>query len=202
MLHSVNVMSAPMDLPIELPEQRRISVAEYHRMLDVGILTEDDRVELLEGVLIAMPPMGDPHAWSVQELNHLIARALPDGYRVRPQLPVTLGLYSEPQPDLAVVALEGEGRKRKKGHPETALLVIEVSDSSLRYDRNAKAKVYARSGIPEYWIIDVNARCVEVRTDPDEASASYRTVERIDEGGSLQALSVPLPAIPIVKILP
>lgn len=193
-------MVAPLDIPIGLPEQRRISVAEFHRMVEVGILAEDDRVELLEGVLIAMPPMGEPHAWSVQELTHLIVRALPDGYRARPQLPVTLGDYSEPQPDLAIVPLKAGDPHTN--HPESALLVIEVSDSSLRYDRNAKGPVYARWGIPEYWIIDVEGRAVEVRTNPDPAGARYRRMQRFTEGETLHAGTVPLPPIAVAAILP
>lgn len=193
-------MVAPLDIPIGVPQQRRISVAEYHRMVEVGILSEDDRVELLEGVLVAMPPMGEPHSWSVQELTHLIVRALPEGYRARPQLPVTLGNYSEPQPDLAIIALE-EGAPHTD-HPESALLVIEVAVSSLRYDRKAKGPVYARWGIPEYWIVDVEGRAVEVYTDPDRAGAHYRSMRRLTEAEELRATKAPLPAIGVAAILP
>lgn len=200
MLHSDHPMAAPLDIPIGLPEQRRIHVSEFHRMVEVGILSEDDRVELLEGVLVAMPPMGEPHAWSIQELNRIITRALPDGYRVRPQLPVTLGEYSEPQPDLAVVSLE-EGGDRTE-HPEHALLVIEVAVSSLRYDRFAKGPVYARWGIPEYWIVDVEGRQVEVYTDPDREAARYRSVVKLSERDVLRATAAPLPAIGVAEILP
>ena len=153
-------LALPLDIPISLPEQRRISVDEYHRMVEAGIFDEDDRVELLEGVLVFMPPMGDPHSHVVQELNHRITRALPEGYRTRPQLPITLRPFSEPEPDLCVIELL-DGPARVK-HPETALLIIEVADSSLRYDRQAKGPVYASFGIPEYWIIDVQGRAVEV----------------------------------------
>jgi len=200
MLHSSEPMAAPLDIPIRLPEQRRIHVSEYHRMVEAGILSEDDRVELLEGVLVAMPPMGEPHAWTIQELTHRLARALPDGYRVRPQLPVTLGDYSEPQPDLAVIMLEPSDRRTE--HPESALLVIEVAVSSLRYDRLAKGPVYARWGIPEYWIVDVEGRAVEVYTEPDRAAAAYRHVARLSEGDVLRTSSFPLPAIPVADILP
>jgi Uma2 family endonuclease len=200
MLQSPYPMAAPLDIPIGLPEQRRISVAEYHRMVEVGILGEDDRVELLEGVLIAMPPMGEPHSFTIQELNRIIVRALPDGYRVRPQLPVTLGNYSEPQPDLAIVTLEDANRRTE--HPENALLVIEVAYSSLRYDRNAKGPVYARWGIPEYWIVDVEGRAVEVYTDPDRAAPRYRHMARLGETDVLQAGLVPIPGIRVAEILP
>ncbi len=200
MLHSDHPMAAPMDVPIGLPEQRRIHVSEFHRMVEVGILSEDDRVELLEGVLVAMPPMGEPHAWSIQELTHRIVRALPEGYRVRPQLPVTLGEYSEPQPDLAVVSLDDGGSRTE--HPEHALLVIEVAVSSLRYDRLAEGPVYARWGIPEYWIVDVEGRAVEVHTLPDREAARYRSVVKLSDRDELRAQSVPLPAIAVADILP
>jgi Uma2 family endonuclease len=200
MLQSPHLVAAPLDIPIPMPELHRIRVRDFRRMVDVGIFSEDDRIELLEGVLIPMSPMGAPHSWVVQELNRLIARALPDGYRVRPQLPVTLGEYSEPQPDLAVVTT-GQGDLRTL-HPESALLVIEVSFSSLRYDRSAKAPVYARFGIPEYWIVDVQGRAVEVYTDPDPASARYRSGTKLGPEDELCSVAVPLPAIRVVDILP
>jgi Uma2 family endonuclease len=200
MLQSHQAMSAPLDIPVALSDQRRITVADFHRMVDAGIIDPDERVELLEGVLIAMPPVGEPHSWSIQELNRIITRALPDLYRTRPQLPVTLGIYSEPQPDLAIVTIEQGGRRTE--HPESALLVIEVSVSSLRYDRNAKAAVYARAGIPEYWIVDVEGRAVEVRVDPDPVAAKWRSMTRLGPSDVLQARAVPLPPIPIADILP
>lgn len=200
MLHSQQAMSAPLDIPVVLSDQRRITVADFHRMVDAGVFAPDERVELLEGVLIAMPPPGEPHSWSIQELNRIITRALPDSYRTRPQLPVTLGIYSEPQPDLAIITAE-QGARRTE-HPEAALLVIEVSVSSLRYDRNAKSAVYARAGIPEYWIVDVEGRAVEVRVDPDPVAARWRSVTRLGPGDVLQARAVPLPPIPVADILP
>jgi len=202
MLQSPHPMSAsvPMDLPIELPEQRRITVAEFQRMVDTGVIDEDEPVELIEGVLVAMPPIGVDHSWSVEELIHFISRALPDGYRVRPSLPVVLGKYSQPEPDLAVV--RAQDRSQPKRHPETALLLIEVSASSLRYDRNVKGPVYARAGIPEYWIIDVDGRAVEVRKDPDPVSATYRSVERLIETEVLRAAFAPLPPIAVKDVLP
>jgi Uma2 family endonuclease len=192
-------MVAPLDIPVELHEQRRITVPEFHRMVEAGVIGEDERVELLEGVLVAMPPMGGPHAWTVAELNHILTRALPEGYRVRPQLPVTLGQYSEPQPDLAVIALPESGRPHD--HPETALLVVEVSVSSLRHDRKAKAPLYARAGIPEYWIVDVEGRAVEVHLDPDRVSAVYRSVRRAEAAETLQARFAPLPAIRVCDVV-
>ena len=200
MLQSQQVMSVPLDIPVALSDQRRITVVDFHRMVDAGVFDPDERVELLEGVLIAMPPPGEPHSWSIQELNRIITRALPDSYRARPQLPVTLGIYSEPQPDLAVITVE-QGARRTE-HPEAALLVIEVSVSSLRYDRNAKAAVYARAGIPEYWIVDVEGRGVEVRRDPDPAAARWRSITRLGPGDVLESVAVPLPPIRVVDILP
>jgi len=113
---------------------------------------------------------------------------------------VTLGIYSEPQPDLAIITIE-QGARRTE-HPGSALLVIEVSVSSLRYDRNAKAAVYARAGIPEYWIVDVEGRAAEVRVDPDPAAAKWRSITRLGSGDVLEARAVPLPPIRIIDILP
>lgn len=169
-------------------------------MVEAGVIDEDERVELLEGVLVAMPPIGEEHCYSVGELNTFIARALPEGYRVRPSMPIVLGKYSQPEPDLAVVP--ARDRTEAKKRPEAALLLIEVSASSLRYDRNAKAPAYARAGIPEYWIIDIKGRTVEVRKDPDPATATYRSLERLTASDVLHATFAPLPPIAVKDVLP
>lgn len=179
-----------------LESPRRLSVEEYHRMIEAGILGEDERVELLEGVIVAMPPQNDPHAWPVEWLNQFLVRVLGNEYRVRPQLPLTLGDRNEPEPDLAVVA----GPRRKGRHPGTALLVIEVADDSLRKDRKVKAAVYARFGIPEYWIVNVEAEVVEVMTDPHRKGGTYRRLRTVTKKETLTSAVLPQVSFPVREL--
>lgn len=155
-----------------LESPRRLSIEDYHRMIETGILGEDERVELLEGVIVAMSPQKDAHAWAIEWLNRFLARTLGDEFRVRPQLPLTLGELNEPEPDLAVVS----SAARVKGeHPGSALLVVEVSGvDSLARDRKVKAPLYARFGILEYWLVDLEHETVEVFGDPDPSAGAYR----------------------------
>lgn len=158
--------------PLSPIRQRRFSVAEYHRMIDTGILGEDEHVELLEGEVVEMSPQEKPHARATVRLNRLFSRALPDEYSVRPQMPLTLA-DSEPEPDLAIVRASDESEAAR--HPESALLVVEVADSSTRRDLQLKTRIYAKAGIPEYWLVLVKQRAIAVLRDPDPASAEYRT---------------------------
>jgi Uma2 family endonuclease len=154
-------------------EPRPFSVAEYHRMIDAGILGEDERVELLEGVIVAVSPQKRRHAYVIQELMRILARLPEDKYRLLAQLPLTLGESSEPEPDLAVVTADA-GSSRTE-HPRTALLVVEVAGESLRKDRLIKARIYARAGIPEYWLFNLDEACLEALRDPDPEQGAYRT---------------------------
>lgn len=158
-------------------------------MIAAGILGEDERVQLIDGVLVAMTPQGPAYALVIQRLTRLLIQALGEAFEVRPQLPLTLEEDSEPEPDLAVVRAE-EARSRKR-HPGTALLVIEVAGESLRLDRGSKAAVYARADIPEYWIVNLAEAKVEVHREPDRAAGSYRTTASLSPGEILSPVSVP-----------
>jgi Uma2 family endonuclease len=167
---------------------RRIRVGEYHRMIEAGILGEDERVQLIDGMLVAMTPQGRAHAFVIQELTRILVRQLGDDFRVLSQLPLTLADDSEPEPDLAVVrAREAASSTR---HPGSALLVIEVAAESLRFDRRTKAALYARHGIPEYWIVNLTDATVEVHRDPDPPSGRYRQTLVVQRGDALEAQSV------------
>ena len=182
----MNVASSFPDLQ---GRQRRITVDEYHRMIAAGILGEDEHVQLIAGTLVAMTPQGGPHARVIQRLNRMLVRAVGDDLVVRPQLPLTLVDDSEPEPDLAVVrARDAESGER---HPRTALLVVEVAGESLSLDRQAKAVLYARAGIPEYWIVNLGESTVEVRREPDSGLGTYRTRTVASRGETLIATSVP-----------
>src|SRR5262245_6578569 len=139
-------------------DPRRFTVDEYHRLIAAGILDEDERVELLEGVITSMSPQGVPHSRCIRWLNRLLARTLGSDYELFVQLPLTLGDRNEPEPDLAVVRTLDVPRDR---HPSTAMLVIEIAGASRRRDQKVKARIYAQASIAEYWIVDVDTQVVE-----------------------------------------
>lgn len=170
-------------------EPRPFSVAEYHQMIDAGILPEDERVELLEGVIVAVSPQKRPHAFLIQRLNALLLRQLDGRYHVLPQLPLALGDRSEPEPDLAVVTI-ADGQSRTE-HPRTALLAIEVAGDSLRKDRLVKSRIYARAGVSEYWVFNLDEACLEVQRDPDRDSETYRTRFVVTRQEEVRSSAVP-----------
>jgi Uma2 family endonuclease len=137
------------------PTPHPITVDEYYDMALTGALEPDARVELIEGEVVHMPPIGSPHASMVDFLGHLLHRAVADRARVRGQLPVRLDKLSEPVPDIAVVKPRAD--RYKLSHPTApdVLFIIEVSASTLHYDSNVKVPLYARHGIPEVWIVDL-----------------------------------------------
>jgi len=172
----------------------RFRVDAYHRMLEAGILSEDDHVELLEGVIVEMSPQGAAHARIVARLNRFLVLSVGESFEVRPQLPLTLDEQSEPEPDLAVVPAEAGISDE---HPHHALLVVEVASASLEHDRKVKARLYARASIPEYWLVDAERKCIEVYREPDTAQGHYRSREvrsgkEILECRSLVGVSLPL----------
>jgi len=156
-------------------------------MVETGILGEDEHVQLIDGMLVAMSPQGRPHAFVIQELNRLLVRALPDSFKVLTQLPLTLGDDSEPEPDLAVVHARDAASRTE--HPRRALLVIEVAGESLRFDRRSKAALYARAGVPEYWIVNLAEATIEVHRRPE--ADEYREILTSRRGEVLTASSVP-----------
>jgi Uma2 family endonuclease len=184
-------MAARAPIEIDAAMLRRLRVDEYHRMIEAGVLGEDEHVELLEGVLVSMSPHGPPHARAIQRLTKLLVRAAGDAFDVRCQLPLTLADHSEPEPDLAVIHA-GEGASFER-HPTTALLVVEVASSSIAVDRGLEARVYATASIGEYWIVDVARELLEVHADPDPAEGRYRALRTL--GRSDVATSACMPAL-------
>jgi Uma2 family endonuclease len=182
-------MSVASTHPEILGRQRRITVGEYHRMIEAGILSEDEHVQLIAGALVAMTPQGSSHAVVIQRLTAAFVRAVGDDLAVRPQLPLTLLDDSEPEPDLAVVRTADAPLAGP--HPRSALLVVEVAADSLRLDRQSKAALYARAGIPEYWIVNLAESVIEVLLEPDPAAGAYRSRAVVAPGDSLAARSVP-----------
>jgi Uma2 family endonuclease len=146
------------------PRRHRVTVREYHRMAEAGVLSAQDRVELIEGEIIDMTPIGPRHADVVDRIVAALSRQRTTGLRIRVQNPLTLGDASEPQPDIAVVA----DRNYADAHPVASdvQLVIEVSDTTLAFDRDVKLPLYARAGVPEVWIVNLPAGQLEVFREP------------------------------------
>ena len=173
--------------------QRRFTVDEFHRMAEAGILHEDDRVELLGGEIVEMSPIGGRHAACVREINRLLGRQVGDDLRVDVQSPVRLDEYGAPQPDLAVIRARTYGDSLPI--PEDVLLLIEVADTSLTSDREVKLPFYARSGIGEVWLVDLNAGVIERHTEPSESGLGL--VRRVGRGETLESVALPALALPV-----
>jgi len=135
--------------------RHRITVDEYYRMAQVGLLARDARVELIEGEVFDMAPIGSRHGGIVSRLGYLLSHAIGDRAILRVQLPVRLSRSSEPQPDLALVRWRSDFYSEQHPSASETLLVIEVSETTLRYDQRIKVPLYARDGVPEVWIIDL-----------------------------------------------
>jgi Uma2 family endonuclease len=147
--------------------RHRIDVDRYYAMVPEGLLAPDARVELIDGEIIEMPPIGMSHGEIVDRLNHRFCKRLGELVRVRVRGSVRLDRFSQPQPDLALLAAR-KGYGQRHPHPEDVLLLIEVSDSSLRFDCDIKLPLYARHGIPEVWIVDINGGLVHFFRSPHE----------------------------------
>jgi Uma2 family endonuclease len=158
--------------------RHRLTVTDFHRMGEAGILHEDDRVELIEGELIDMAPIGSRHASKVIQLTALFNALLSGRAIVSPQNPVRLGTYSEPQPDIAILRFRDDYYAAALPQPEDVLLLVEVADTTLQYDRDIKMPLYARHGIPEVWLVDVQHERVEMYLEP--GSDGYRHIHRPD----------------------
>lgn len=154
-------------------EHRLLTVEEYHRMSEAGILKPDDRVELLNGQLINMSPIGSKHAACVERLGDLLKTLVAGKAMVRTQNPVFLGIYSEPEPDIAIVRHKNNYYADRHPQPSEIFLIIEIADSSLEKDRQAKLPLYAEAQIPTYWIVKLDDQEVEVYREP--VGDRYRT---------------------------
>lgn len=178
----------------------RISVDEYHRMGEGGVFAPDERLELLDGVLIAMPPIGPAHAFSVLALSKFLNEKLGDRALVNVQNPVVIGPTSKPQPD--VMLLRPPLARYGKQLPVTAdaLLVVEVSDSTRVVDRGPKLQGYARAGVSEVWIVDLVEGAVDAFTEP--SGEDYARRFRAKRGDRLAPAAFPDAPIAVSDILP
>jgi len=159
------------------------TVDEYDRMIDAGILSEDDRVELIEGELIKMSPIGKRHGACVKRINRIASEQVGNYAIVSVQDPIRLNDHSEPQPDIALLKYQDDFYDQVVPPAESVLLIIEVADTSLGYDKNVKLLLYAKAGIPEVWIDDLVGDKIEAYSNP--VNGKYRDSRMISRGESL-----------------
>ena len=160
-------------------QQRLFTIEEFERIVETGIFGEDERVELIEGRIVRMNPIGDDHAWNVTRLSGIFWQG--GGVVVHAQSPIRLGPGIAPEPDLAI--LRPDARQGRKPEPTDILLIVEVANTSLSYDRHVKAALYARANIPEYWIVDIKGERVESYRDP--SPIGYRAIRLFARGERL-----------------
>ena len=183
------VYSETMSYTAAEPRRHRLTVADYMRMGEVGILAPDARVELIDGAIIDMAPPGDPHAGTVDQIAQVFGAAMAGRAHVRVQNPLLLGEHSEPQPDISVLKARSDFYKTRRPRPSDALLVVEVADTSLRYDRDDKIPLYARHGIQEAWLVDLKAKRLVRYRNPRQGA--YAWVDQPDLGSPLEIAALP-----------
>jgi Uma2 family endonuclease len=174
---------------------RPLRRAEYDQLVRLGAF-EDEKIELLDGELVAMNPIGTSHSSAVQALTELLVLALHGRAAVRCQCPFAASELSEPEPDFTIVP-RGD---YLDDHPSQARLIIEVAESSLAKDRGRKLRLYASCGVPEYWVVNLVERCIEVYREPADGAA-YAKVERYERGQSIQLLAFSDVSIAVSEVL-
>jgi Uma2 family endonuclease len=186
-------MGAPLTVP-----RRLLTVDQYHKMGEAGVLGEDDRVELIDGELIEMAAIGSKHMARVNRLSRLLTRAVGDRAIVSVQNPISLPPHNEPQPDIALLRPRSDDYAAQLPSAQDVLLVIEVADTTLAYDRDVKLGIYARHAIPEVWLADAQDETVSIYLDP--SATGYRrllTAQRSDtiSPALLPGIDVRLPGL-------
>jgi Uma2 family endonuclease len=184
---------------------RRWTRNEYQRLADVGLLGPEERVELIEGEIVEVPPQGSRHSVGIRLAASTLRAVFGAGFDVLVQAPLALGQHSEPEPDVAVVI--GAPRDYTEGHPTTAVLVLEVSDTTLTYDRDTKGSLYAAAGIPEYWLLNLVDRQLEIHRDPGALPGArfgygYRTRVIALPGEVVDAPAPATARVPVDALLP
>jgi Uma2 family endonuclease len=179
--------------------KRRFTVDDYHRMAQSGILSPDDRVELIDGEVVAMSPIGSRHSACIDRATRALVMLLVDRAIVRVQSSVRLNRYNEPEPDLVLLRPQADFYASRIPGPADILLIIEVAESSVDYDREVKAPLYAGAGVPEYWLADLNARRLVCYSDP--ADGAYRTLGHRSAGESVAPVLLPECPIAVADLL-
>jgi Uma2 family endonuclease len=183
----------------QVPARHRVDVKAYYRMAEAGILTQNDRVELIGGEIFDMAPIGSAHAGKTDRLNRLFARAAADGLAlVSVQRPLRLDAYNEPEPDVMLLKPRADDYQGRHSGAADVLLLVEVSQTSLAYDRGMKLALYAKFGVREVWIVDLRGAAIEVYREP--AGDAYAVTERLTRG-SLAPILVPGVTIDVGALL-
>jgi Uma2 family endonuclease len=183
----------------DLPRRHRLTVADYYRMAEIGILDAEARVELIDGDIIDMAPPSSLHAGTVLYLTEVLVRAVEGGASVLIQNPVRLSEYSEPQPDLALLRPRDDFYRERHPRADDVLLIVEIAATSLRFDRETKLPLYARHGIPEMWLVDLGGgRLVRYRAPQH---GSYALVDEPDLGVALEVSALPGVAVDLHRLL-
>lgn len=180
-------------------ETRHWTREEYERLVAEGFFQPEERLELVDGIIFEMTPQSAPHAVAVRLVRRALEGVFSEGFDVLVQMPLALDDGSEPEPDLAVVAGE-DPRQHLTSHPTSAVLVVEIADSSLRFDRERKAALYARAGIPDYWIMGLREKFLEVLRDPQNGVYRSRTILRA--GDTISTLAFPSASFGVADLLP
>jgi Uma2 family endonuclease len=170
-------------------QKRRFTADEFLRMAETGILCEDDRLELIDGEVVEMSAIGLPHVAAVSCATRALVMGAGDSAIVQPQGAVRLDLYYEPEPDLVLLKPRSDFYISRRPGPADVLLVIEVADSSLEYDRDVKAPIYAKAAIPEYWLVDLNTKLLSRYLSPERGA--FQSVERLRRGQLLAPQALP-----------
>ena len=202
---SSETILTPNEEAVYGPRRRRGTRQENERATEIGLFGPEERLELIEGEVIRKVPQNTPHATALLLATDLLRQAFGVGLHVRAQLPLAIGPRSEPEPDLAVVS--GSPRDYEDAHPISARLVVEISDTTLRFDRTTKAGLYARAGVVEYWIVNLNERILEVHREPVSMPGrtlrhGYRVVTTLSELETVVPLEAPSISIRVSDLLP
>jgi Uma2 family endonuclease len=179
------------------PRRRIWTKKEYYKLIDNGFFI-DKRAELIEGDIIEFSSMKSSHAVTIGLFTNVLKEVLSENYDIRGQLPLDFSEISEPEPDIAVV--RGNPRDYLETHPNTAELIVEISASTLSYDRNVKGKLYARNNIQDYWIVDLRKRCIEVYRSPK--ADKYENVTTFTESDDISTLTKPENKLKVADLLP
>lgn len=171
---------------------------EYDRLVSAGAFRPEARVQLIQGEIVEMAPQSAQHATALRRLQKAMDTIFREGHDVRAQLPLVLGMQSEPEPDIAVVP--GSLDEYRAHHPATAVLVVEVADTTLDFDRSRKQQMYAQAGIPEYWIVNLVNGVLEVYRDPQ--GSAYRTTLRLAAGETVAPLAKPAVQMKVGDLFP
>ena len=179
--------------------KRRFSVKEYYLMAEAGILSPRDRVELIDGEIVQMAPIGSYHAACVDTLSNLFRETLGRRVIVRVQNPVRLGERSEPEPDIALLRPRADAYRDAHPRPDDVMLIVEVSHSTVEYDRDVKTPLYAEAGIPELWLVNLDEDYIDGLSDP--VGSGYRTVRRYVHGDRIAPALLPDALLDVSEIL-